>query len=336
MYNLYLENGYLNMEAIIEMPIPFIFVIGGRGIGKTYGTLKYLMEHENVKMLMLRRTQTQIDLVNTPSLSPLTPTAKDLGFEFEVKKIAKNYCGLYTAEEHRLFAFTAAMSTFSNVRGFDAQSFNFIFYDEFIPERGERVNKTEGEKFVNMIETVNRNRELQGGEPVKVICASNSNDIDNLILREMNLVDIAARMQDKKQSVYINNNRGVAVIMPKNSPISEAKAGTALYKAVSNDSDFYNMAIGNKFEHSQNIKSEPIKEFKPIVSIGTVTIYVHKSRGYFYVSRHKAGGCTQFSTDTTSLVQFKVNYRWLIVAHMAQEVHFESLSVKQDFEKFLL
>lgn len=335
MYNLYLENGYLNMPTLIEMKIPFVFVIGGRGIGKTYGTLKYLIEHEAVKMLMLRRTQAQIDLVNIPTLSPLTAPANDLGFQFEARKIAKNYCGLYTVEEGRLFAFTAAMSTFSNVRGFDASTFNFIFYDEFIPERGERALKDEGEKFVNMIETVNRNRELQGGDPVKVICASNSNNINNPILYEMGLVDIAARMQDKRQSVYINTDRGVAIIMPKESPISEAKAGTALYKAVSKDSNFYNMAIGNQFEESQNIKSMPINEFKPIVSIGAVTVYVHKSRGYIYVSRHRSGACTIFKTDSTSLIQFKVNYRWLIAAHMVGDVWFESLSVKQDFEKFL-
>lgn len=37
---LYLDNGYVNMSAIIELGLPFNFVVAGRGTGKTYGTLK--------------------------------------------------------------------------------------------------------------------------------------------------------------------------------------------------------------------------------------------------------------------------------------------------------
>ena len=42
--NLFLDNGYLNMQEIIETPYTFIILVTGRGTGKTYGTLKYMVE----------------------------------------------------------------------------------------------------------------------------------------------------------------------------------------------------------------------------------------------------------------------------------------------------
>lgn len=37
--NLYLDNGYVDIRSIRESGYPFIFMWGGRGIGKTYGVI---------------------------------------------------------------------------------------------------------------------------------------------------------------------------------------------------------------------------------------------------------------------------------------------------------
>ena len=41
--------------------------------------------------------------------------------------------------------------------------------------------------FFNLYETVNRNRELEGKEPVKVYMLSNSTSLDNEILAELSI-----------------------------------------------------------------------------------------------------------------------------------------------------
>ena len=66
---LYLESGYLNMEYIINLPVPFIFVLGGRGTGKTYGALKYLLDNDK-RFIMMRRTQTQVDMIKDSAFNP--------------------------------------------------------------------------------------------------------------------------------------------------------------------------------------------------------------------------------------------------------------------------
>ena len=44
---LYLKSGYLNYSEVLDSGVPFIFIVGGRGTGKTYGALKWV--HENIE-----------------------------------------------------------------------------------------------------------------------------------------------------------------------------------------------------------------------------------------------------------------------------------------------
>ena len=81
-----------------------------------------------------------------------------------------------------------ALSTISNVRGFDATDRDVLIYDEFIPERHERPIKDEATAFFNAIETIQRNRELEGKDPLTVLCLANANELANPLFIELKLV----------------------------------------------------------------------------------------------------------------------------------------------------
>ena len=66
-----------------------------------------------------------------------------------------------------------ALSTFGNLRGVDFSDVDMIFFDEFVPQKNARPIKAEAEAFFNLYETVNRNRELDGRPPVRVLMLSN-------------------------------------------------------------------------------------------------------------------------------------------------------------------
>ena len=82
------ENGYCDIPTFVNTDMPFIFVIGGRATGKTYGALKYIIESGR-KFLFLRRTQSQIDLVGKPDFSPFKSVCRDMGVDVVVKPITK-------------------------------------------------------------------------------------------------------------------------------------------------------------------------------------------------------------------------------------------------------
>ena len=66
---LYLDNGYLNVPWLLDNSLPWILMWGARGIGKTYGVLKYLYEHDEY-FILLRRKQNQVDMLNKPEFQP--------------------------------------------------------------------------------------------------------------------------------------------------------------------------------------------------------------------------------------------------------------------------
>ena len=69
MYIEYDNNGYIKIESLLACGMPFIFVTGGRGTGKTYGALKYILDSGR-RCMWMRRTQTETDLINKPEFQP--------------------------------------------------------------------------------------------------------------------------------------------------------------------------------------------------------------------------------------------------------------------------
>ena len=284
---LYLESGYIDQERILSSADNFIFEIGPRGTGKSYGILKYIIDH-NIKFMMLRRTQTEADMVSTAVTNPFKALMmKDPKMEINVESISKNLScftvpGLTDDDPRERIGYLAALSTFATIRGADLSDVDLIFYDEFIPEKHQRPIKDEYAALMNVYETVNRNRELQGRQPVKMVSAANSNDIANPVFIGLEVVDRIARMMKKGIEVYKDPKKSLAVYMFMKSPISDQKAQTSLYKLTAGN-DFQNMALRNMFDlDTRFIKSRSLKEYKPVVKIGELVIYEHKSRKEYY------------------------------------------------------
>ena len=67
--SVYLDNGYLDFGKILSYNVAFNFLVGGRGIGKTYGALKYVVDN-NIPFVFMRRTQTQLDVLMKDEYQP--------------------------------------------------------------------------------------------------------------------------------------------------------------------------------------------------------------------------------------------------------------------------
>lgn len=340
---LYLENGYVNMEYIMHGKSPFAFVIGGRGTGKTYTALKTLIQ-ANERFILMRRTQTQLDNVCNTDLSPFKPINMDLGINIEPLTMGKNtykFCYVdYDDEGKKLVkdcvAYAIALSTVSNLRGFSAADADYLIYDEFIPERHERPLKEECIAFLNCIETINRNRELQNRKPIKVICLANANDFANPLFIGLGLVRVVENMLEKKKTEYTNSKRGISIYLLTDSPISVQKANTALYRL--GNRDFTDMAIRNVFANfdDDNIKSEDLKQFKPRFGLGELCVYEHKSKpGYYYVCGHYSGTIPIYPPTREGANNLRYKHKTILSKFLLGQLHYESHFDRALLEKYL-
>lgn len=324
---LYQDNGYVNIRGIIETGLPFLFVVGGRGTGKTYTALKTVKE-DGTKFFFMRRTQAQADLISKPEFSPFKALNTDLGWDVGIRSISKYNGAFYdNAEEGGLpIGYTGALSTMSNVRGFDSHDVQLLIYDEFIPERHERPIKNEGAALLNAYETINRNRELQGKKPLQMLCMANANDLSNPIFLELGLVSKAERMKRKGQEVSIDQRRGIGIFMLSNSPISGAKKETALYR-LTTGSEFERMALENDFaeRNYSDVKHRPLQEYRPEVAVGELCIYSHKTTGRLYVSTHVSGSPPTYTAGEQDLKRFRRSWGWIYQEDMAGNIDFEEV-----------
>lgn len=341
--NYYDDNGYIDMEKIMTIRCPFIFLVHGRGTGKTYGICKFLLDHLGEKFLFMRRTQTEADTISFTDFSPFQPVLEDHP-EYPrliVQSIpnVKNISAVYKAEEKdgKLTAsgdsigYIGALSTIANVRGFNGEQIKYLVYDEFIPERGARLLRDEGDRILNCYETINRNRELKGRPPLKAVFLSNANRMDSPVFQSLGILDKIDQMTMKGQSECILHERGIAILKLKESPISLKKAETALYKATGSNSDFSDMSLMNSFSTDTYLycRREPIQEYRPVFQYEDVFVYRHKSKAFYYVTKHKSGGMIrQYFDEDFSKKRLKRDQYSFLNCWVAGQISFEDVYCK--------
>lgn len=335
--DLYTPAGYVDFRAVRGIGLPFIFLLGGRGTGKTFGALETSIE-DGLKFCYLRRRQTQLDLVNKPEFSPIRPVCRLRGWRYTMRPVAKGISGFVPFDlddDGREIitgppvGFTAALSTVGNVRGFDSSDVELAIYDEAIPETGDLSLPHESDKLANFYETFNRNRELEGRRPMQLICMANANDQASPILQAWGLTDRVDRMRKKGSELWTDQRRGVGLIMLQDSPISEAKKQTALYRLTAG-SDYAAMAIDNDFSYTDrsHVRSMPLGEYTPLAQLAGWVIYKHKSKPRFYVSPHVAGAPVRYPNNDSGREKFRQEYGYLWSCYIDGRVDFETFAAK--------
>lgn len=204
MIKLYTEDGWPNFsedDGILSTGAPIIFIWGGRGTGKTYGTLKHVHQ-TGEEFLYLRRTPQQAELIcASPSMWPWSPLNDDLQTHyapFKLPKIAGLYevgnAGAYTdtgspIKPAQMAGVVGSVVTLARTRGFSSPHTNIIILDEYQKEESDYYRRGEGVGLANIYETVNRNRELKGQKPLTLLCMSNAVGMANPYYMQWEITD---------------------------------------------------------------------------------------------------------------------------------------------------
>lgn len=338
--SLYTLSGWIDADKIIDNPYPFVLAIGGRGIGKSYGVMSGLYER-GIPYIYMRRTQSQLDAVTIPALNPYNQINADKGYNIIAEKMGKYTVGFYngvTDEEGKThaagdpFSVGIALSTFASIRGMSAERFEVLLFDEIIPERHEKPIKEEELAFANALESLNRNRELSGRSPLKVIMLSNSNTLNSRIISALGCTDELERMTKRGIDYKVINN-DIAIFRYMDSPISARKKNTALYRVIKN-TDFQGMALSNDFSAAdfEFVQQKPLNEYNMIVSIGNCTICKHKHTGEYYVIAGSKAS-VKYTMLPIERKAFQKQYYFIYGALLRKKVYFQSGTVKIEFER---
>lgn len=315
---------------------PFTFIVGGRGIGKTYDSIDRAITDYKRKFIYLRNTREQLQESCGAFGNPFKKWAADHGrdilMELERKHAVVNeWTGSGDNIEKEIIGFGANLSTFSNLRGVDLSDCEFGIFDEFIENKTLMFDQFDA--FNHMYETVNRNRELEGRDPFKVVLLSNAQRLGNPILRGFNLIPIIESMQKNGQRAYANGP--VRIELPF-SEVSEAKRNTALYQATKGTS-FSSESLDNNFVNDSftGVQKVNLQEFTPMFCIDDIYLYKHKSEVLYYACSVPATNVKKYRSVDNFVIFYKLYGLQLKLAYGSDKLLFSDYSTKIDLLNLL-
>ncbi len=302
---------------------PVSIVIGGRGIGKTYSALSFLLE-TGKKFLYIRNTDKQMSLCASAFGNPFKKVASDLGRDIVFKAAGEIYV---IKENEDILGYGSALSTFENLRGVDLSDVEYVLFDEFIEKR--KLSFKQGAAFLNLYETINRNRELEGRPPLICILLSNAQKLNNDILADLNLISTIENMIRTGSRCFLSKD--IFIELPESS-VSGEKADTALYRMAAG-SRYADEALRNEFANDSffNVKTQPLREYVPLCALDGIYIYRHKSVNKYYACRSRADVKEFNSADQIGIFNRLHGLR-LRMAMIAGNVFFSEFTIKCELE----
>ena len=262
-----------------------------RGPGKTYSTLRYMVE-ENKKFVFLKRTIEDVKLLCSDGsgrgvefdISPFVPLNRDFGWDIKPVPIIKGIAGFYHAPDGQPsgdpVGYCVALSASKDIKGFDMSDADVIVFDEFIPKPWERVNRKEGDQLLDLYKTLDRDRIHRGLKPTKLVCLANATEINNPVFSVLEVVDIVAQLDNQESFTYYD--RGIFIRKVNNPDFREEEEKHPMIAALK-DTQWGQMALNGSFAYNDFslVKSMSLKGAQPFCSI------IYKKKHYYIY--HKNG-----------------------------------------------
>lgn len=330
MSKIYTPEGWVNWDYLYHQTKAFCMVVGARGTGKTYGLLKYIIQNR-LTFLYVRRLKTQLDECGSMEGNPFKSVNNDLIVDIQARRRKNGVTFIRAGVLDDVCGYGVALSTFATLRGVDYSNIDVIVYDEAVPMANEKPIKDQFSSFLNMYETVNRNRQLQGRQPVRCFLLGNANKLNNPYFSGWGFMGIALKMLRGKQMMWRSPDNSRIMLLLQNSPISERKKDTVLYK--NSSKMFDSMALGNSFAvDPTNIGSRPIKQYSHVCSCGQIGIYKHKSRSEMYISQITSTN-NYFKPYGMQLELWRKQYQLLKYLYFSRMIVFQNYDVQLIFRQ---
>lgn len=284
--------------------MPFQFFLGGRGIGKTYSALEEIANNKDMCAMWARRIGDEMaEVCDSGLFSGLQKNGKALNMSADYTA-SRGIGHIY--RDDAAVGYTAGISLFAKKRGVDYPDITHIFVDELSPEEHRPYYKGEGRALMNMYESINRNRELDGAPPVYLICLSNCVRLDTPIFLTLGIVPIIQRMIESGQQRCTIPERCLYIEIMENLEVSSAKSQTALYRLLGESSTITKANLKNQFVFDDLSIVKPrrgikLGEYLPLIQYGDIAICIHKSNETYYCYEGECSAATRYEAQETQL-----------------------------------
>lgn len=327
------EGIYYNYDKLISYGALLNFVVGERGVGKSYGAIKFVINDyikNGNEFVYLRRYKTELDSAVPKFFDAVVYNNEFPDTEFKVDK--RNKLSEFKMNGETI-GYAAALSTANILKSTSFNKVKTIIFDEFIIDKGVyHYLRNEAETMLDLCETIGRMRDI------RVIFLGNA--ISLAANPYFNYFDLQLPEVGKEFKTYKNGL--IVVNYIKNDKYREAKKQTKFGRLIDN-THYGRYAIDNEVLRDSNSFIEKRKEDAInwcilVVNGNSYGVWVGKETKKIYLGRDYNPRHPQvFSADEFShneknlLIMARKSWFRIVIDNFAVgNVRFEDARVKED------
>ncbi len=307
-------DGYYHLlKDILLYPDAWCYAVWSkRGPGKTYSAL-WLAYYSKFKFVYMKRTDDDVDLIlksdiNTSfDASPYAPLKRDKNIRVVGVKIANGIGSFNVANEEgepteQILCYVLSFNKVQKFKGFNFDC-EFIVFDEFIPQLGERIKRSEGENLLDLYQTVSRDRLKRKKQPLKLILFANAEEISTPVTNVLEIVDDMMELNASGNSYMYLQDRQILLhhITDKEVPVKESEK-QGIYVGMK-DTLWFKKSFGGEFTHNDfsNVLHWSIKRSRPVLHLIYKTydyyIYHNEDKDRYYMTYTKGQAAEEFNLN---------------------------------------
>ena len=226
------NNIFLDYNKIYSYNKTVIIIIGGRGIGKSYGAKERVIDNfkkRDEEFIYLRRYKQELKKTAKTFFNDISKNDKYKNDNFKYDG-SKFYCN------DKIFGYSETLNTSLINKGISYPNVTTIIFDEFLIDSPVyRYLPHEVNLFLDFLESVFRLR-----NNFKVIMLANSVNFNNPYFRFWNIKNL-------KKEFNVMKNRDILIVLPKMEEFKEVKKQTTLYSLYEGTS-YEKFNVENQFQ----------------------------------------------------------------------------------------
>lgn len=220
---------FYDLSKILSFNRILNFIVGARGLGKTYGVKKFVIRQflkGNGQFIYLRRYKTELKKVGK-FFDDVCTDPEFEGVKFEVK-------GMTLYINKKIAGYALPLSSWQTEKSNAYPQVTTVIFDEFIREKDMgRYLPNEVSSFLNIMDTIIRNR-----DDARAICMSNAVTITNPYFVYFKLIPDINKQFHKTKSIALEIANG--------EDFTSERLKTRFGQLI-DGTDYAEMAIKNKF-----------------------------------------------------------------------------------------
>lgn len=323
---------WYDYNKVLSRNAMFSFIIGERGVGKTYGAKKFcikrFLKHDE-QFIYLRRYKTELK----ESAGDTNKFFSALFREFEGHKLEIQ--GSKIKCDDKVMGYTIALSTSNILKSTSFDKVKYIIFDEFIIDKGcYHYLQNEVEQMLDLVETIARLRNI------KVFFLGNAISITNPYFTYFNL-----RLPYNSDIATFRDGL-ILVNYIKNEEYRKAKHESDFGKLIAG-TKYSNYAIDNEFLRDSKAfigkKTKESKHFFNLTFNGiTYGVWKDWKEGTMYISKDIDPSspinlaCNINDHDDSTLFIKRSNFISTMINHFRlSKLFFESQSIKNNIMELI-